>query len=85
MDFKIKHPKYYVGIQTKRGLELVTSVDYTNKMWYAEHDKEPMTFTKKLAEELVICCEMNFTPAVVIYTSQFIHFRGQPFINKESK
>ena len=77
MDFKIKKPKYYVGVHTSRGLELVTRIERHN--WYAEKNAKPMTFTKALAEELVICMRINGTFAVVVYTQNHVDLLNQPF------
>lgn len=77
MDFKIKKPKYYVGVHTSRGLELVTKTE--GSMWYADKDQKPKVFTKSLAEELVVCMAMNDTFAVVLYTQDHIDLLKQPF------
>lgn len=79
MDFKINKPKYYVGVHTSRGLELVTSIDNIKHEWLAEKNKKPMTFSKSLAEELVICLGVNDTFAVVIYTQNHVDLLTQPF------
>ena len=77
MDFKIKKPKYYVGVHTSRGLELITKLE--GKTWYAEKDKKPMTFSKAFAEEMVICLAINGTFAVVLYTQNHVDLLTQPF------
>lgn len=83
MDFKIKKPVYYVGVQTgdfenrDYHLTLITEVDNLNKTWKAEVNKKPMVFTKELAEEMVICLGINDTFAVVVYSQN--ELTGQPF------
>lgn len=86
MGFKIKRPVYYVGVQTgdfeKRDyhLTLITEVDYGSRTWKAEVNKKPMTFTKELAEEMVVCLAINDTFAVVLYCEE-PGVTGQPFVN----
>ena len=80
MDFKINKPKYYVGVHTSRGLELVTSIDNIEHTWKAEKNAKPMVFSKSLAEELVICMGINGTFAVVIYTQNHVDLLTQPFV-----
>ena len=87
MDFKIKKPVYYVGVQTgdfenrDYHLTLITEVDYGKRTWKAEVDKKPKQFTKELAEEMVICLAINDTFAVVVYCDG--ELSGQPFAKHE--
>lgn len=84
MDFKIKKPFYYVGVQTgdfenrDYHLTLITEVDWGKRTWKAENNQKPKQFTKDLAEEMVICLGINDTFAVVVY-SQY-ELTGQPFV-----
>lgn len=89
MDFKIKKPVYYVGVQTgdfeKRDYHMtfITDIDNGNKTWKADPNKAPMKFSKALAEELVICLKINGVCACVVYYTGEIS--GQPYINHSYK
>lgn len=84
MDFKIKKPFYYVGVQTgdfenhDYHLTLITEVDYGKRTWKAEDNKKPRKFTKELAEEMVICLGINDTFSVVVYSQG--ELTRQPFV-----
>lgn len=88
MELKINKPKYYVGVQTNNGdkdyhLCLITEIDNLKKTWKAEADKKPLSFSKELAEELVVCLAINETFAVVVYCGG--ELSGQPFVKHEEK
>lgn len=83
MELKINNPKYYVGVQTNNGdrdyhLCLITETDNATSTWKAEADKKPKLFTKKLAEELVVCLAINGVFAVVVCSNG--ELSGQPFV-----
>lgn len=90
MDLRIKNPNYYVGVRTgdfEKGdyhMTLITEVDNIKNTWKAENDKKPKSFTKDIAEELVVCLEINGVFAVVVYSAG--ELVGQPFVeHKQNK
>lgn len=83
MDFTIKKANYYVGVTTPAGLMLITETDNIKHTWEADPNGEPKVFTKKLAEEMVLCLYLNGTHSVVVYTPDYITYKHQPFAMKE--
>lgn len=83
MELKISNPTYYVGVQTNNGdrdyhLCLITETDNVTNTWKAEADKMPKVFSKRIAEELVMCLAINETFAVVVCSNGKL--TGQPFV-----
>ena len=87
MDFKIKKPVYYVGVQTRKDkdyhLTFITDIDNSNRTWEANPNKKPLKFSKALAEEMVICLEINGVCACVVYYTGEIS--GQPYVDHTPK
>lgn len=84
---RITDPVYYVGVQTGNFAEkdyhmtLITKAD--SKFWKAEPDEKPMRFSKKLAEEIQTCIELNGgTAYIVVSPGELV---GQPFVNHSDK
>lgn len=87
MDLKFKHPVYYVGVQTGQDkdyhLTLVTHIEnYPHHIWEAKNSEKPLAFTsKKRAEELAFCIQLNGTFACVVMCGNKL--TGQPFVKHE--
>ena len=60
---------YYVGVKTDRGLRLVTTSDYDNKLCSWEHDKQPKVFTKASADVLIAALNKSGYDAITIQAS----------------
>lgn len=57
---------YYVGVQTDKGMQLVTHINYANKSAQWKADEKPLAMKKYEAEELRFGLCLNFHFAVVI-------------------